>query len=431
MINLKPCLVCLIIMVSYSITFAQSQKIEIDTTTVSKKETALGIKFEQIILGTNVILKGQILDKETNVPIPFATIILKKEEVYRITDKNGYYELTVKKKMAGNASVEISSMGFESYTVLLKNLKNKTYLEPKFEELSEVVVTGYLLPKTILKKAISKKSLNHPVTPFNFFRYSKILVNKNDRNELDIDLITKDYDNGYLSPFAVTNRVEQVKGSNYKKYKHLDELFYYRENAIRYANVLHAKKHKKFKIKFVKQLASEDAGLYIIAFEIDRNKWNYTNRSYPTKYSGRVYIDKESFAIVKVIENWETALIEDEIEKYFQGRKVYKKYVDANKLTIKEESICYYSDILNNGIYYATRFFNRSYYEILNIEDKRENNVFERDSYLFDFELKDVEEIEYEHRKKEQTLLNRVAYDKAFWDSFYKREIIPFMENKH
>jgi hypothetical protein len=42
---------------------------------------------------------------------------------------------------------------------------------------------------------------------------------------------------------------------------------------------------------------------------------------------------------------------------------------------------------------------------------------------LFDFELKNVEEIEFEFHKKEQTVLNRVKYDKFFWDSFYKRQI--------
>lgn len=45
------------------------------------------------------------------------------------------------------------------------------------------------------------------------------------------------------------------------------------------------------------------------------------------------------------------------------------------------------------------------------------------DSHLFDFELKNVEEIEYEYRKVEQTLLNRVTYDQVFWDAFYERGI--------
>jgi erythromycin esterase-like protein len=394
-----------------------------DSVSISNKQLGFDKRIEQIEIGQDVILKGQILDKETNEPIPFATLILKKEEIYRVADENGFYELPIKKTMLKNVSVAISSMGFKSTTLLLDQLKDKTYLNSQFEALEEVILTGYLSPKTVLKKAVLNKKLNHPVEPFNFYRYGKILINKNDTNELDFELITKDYDDGYLSPFVITQRVEQIKWNkniSQKKYKYSSQFFSYRQNAIRYANILHKRKYKKFKLNFVKSNEIEDEGLYIIAFETERNKWNYTNRPYPTKYSGRVFIDRESFAIVKVVENWETTLKAEEIENYFKGYENYKNIIET---TIKEENICYYSDILGNGKFYATRYFNRSYNQTLNNENKKENSVFELDSYLFDFELKNVEEIEYEFRKMEQTVLNRVEYDKTFWDSFYKGEV--------
>ena len=405
-------------------------KLEIkkDCIIISNKQLDLGKRIEQIEIGENIILKGQILNKETNEPIPFATLILKKEEIYRVADENGFYELPIKKTMLKNASVEISSMGFKSTILLLNQLKDKTYLSQQFEELEEVVITSYLSPKIVLKKAISNKKLNHPIEPFNFYRYGKVLINKNDTNELDLELITKDYDYGYLSPFVITQRVEQIKWNkniNEKKYKYSSQFFSYRQNAIRYANILHKRKYKKFKLNFVKSNEIEDEGIYIIAFETERNKWNYTNRPYPTKYSGRVFIDKESFAIIKVVENWETSLKKEEIEQYFKGYENLKNIIET---TIKEENICYYSNILGDGKYYATKYFNRSYNETLNNENKKENSVIELDSYLFDFELNNVEEIEYEFHKMEQTVLNRVKYDKTFWDSFYKEEVSKKLE---
>ena len=249
------------------------------------------------------------------------------------------------------------------------------------------------------------------------------MVNKNDITELDLELITKDHDDGYLSPFGITQRVEQIKwnkNNNPKNYKYSSQFFSYRQNAIRYANILHKRKYKKFNLKFVKSNNPADEGMYIIAFQTERNKWNYTNKIYPTEYSGRVYIDKENFAIIKVIENWETTLNKSEIEKYFKNTNGYKNIVST---TIKEENICYYSDFNGNGKFYATRYFNRRYNETLDKDNNKNYGVFERDSYLFDFELKNVEEIEYEWREKEQTVLNRVEYDKTFWDLFYKREI--------
>jgi len=394
-----------------------------DSINVSNKQLDLGEKIEQIEIGQNVILKGQLLDKESNEPIPFANLILKKEEIYRVADENGFYELPIKKTMLENAIVAISSMGFETKTISLKELNDKTYLKSRFEELDEVVITGYLSPKTVLKKAISNKKINHPTEPFNFYRYGNVLVNKNDITGLDLELITKDHDDGYLSPFVITQRVEQIKwnkNANPKRYKYSSQFFSYRQNAIRYANILHKRKYKKFNLKFVKSDNQTDEGIYIIAFQTERNKWNYTNKIYPTEYSGRVYIDKENFAIIKVIENWETTLNNDEIDKHFKNSKGYKNIVST---TIKEENICYYSDIKGNGKFYAIRYFNRRYNETLDKDNNKNYGVFERDSYLFDFELKNVEEIEYEWREKKQTVLNRVEYDKTFWDSFYKREI--------
>ena len=400
-----------------------------DSLIVSDEQVELAKSIAQIEVDANVILKGQVLDKESNEPIPFATLILKKEEIYRVADENGFYELPVKKTMLQNSSVVISSMGYDSNTITLKELKDKSYLKPKFEELSEVVITGYLLPKTVLKKAVLNKKLNHPTAPFNFHRYGNVLVNKNDTTKLDLELITKDYDAGYLSPFVISQRVEQIKwnkNSTPKKYKLSSQFFSYRQNAIRYANILDKRKYKKFELKFVKSNDSNDDGVYIIAFETTRNKWNYTNRGYPTKYSGRVYIDKENFAIIKVIENWETRLNKVEIEKYYKGYENYKNIV---QMTIKEENICDYTAILDTGKLYATRYFNRSYEEYTYNHGKTKNNVYERDSYLYDFELKNVEEIEYyENNNKKENSLNRVNYDKAFWDSFYKREISKQLE---
>jgi erythromycin esterase-like protein len=394
-----------------------------DSINVSSKQIALGKKIEQIVTGENLILKGQLLNKENNEPIPFATLILKKEEIYRVADENGFYELPIKKTMVESATIAISSMGFETETISLKELKDKTYLKSKFEELNEVVITGYLSPKTVLKKAISNKKLNHPTEPFNFYRYGNVLVNKNDITELDLELITKDYDFGYLSPFAITQRVEQIKwnkNTNQKRYKYTSQFFSYRQNAIRYANILHKRKYKKFNLKFEKSNNLENEDLYIISFKTERNKWNYTNKPYPTEYSGKVFINKESFAIVKVVESWETTLKLEEIEKHF---KENINHINIMQITKKEENISYYSDIMDKGKYYATRYFYRSYDETLNNEKKKENSILEMDSYLFDFELQSVEEIEYEWREKKQTVLNRVEYDKTFWDLFYKLEI--------
>jgi erythromycin esterase-like protein len=400
-----------------------------DSLSVSVKQEIVTKKIKQISEGKNIVLNGQLLNKENNEPIPFATLILKEQEIYRVADEKGFFELPVEKSMLKNVKVEISSIGYESKILYLHELTDKTFLESKFEELEEVVIKGYLSPKTILKKAIKKKKENHPVEPFNFRRYGKVLINSNDENTLDLELITKDYDKGYLSPYVITQKVEQIKwnkNTRPENIKYSSQFFSYRQNAIRYANILHKRKYKKFQLSFVKSNDPIDDGFYIISFKTDRNKWNYTNKSYPTDYSGRIYINKENLAIVKVVENWETKLNEDEIEKHFK----YDSYKDLKLITIKEENICIYADINSDGQYVATRYFNRQNTESLNKDNIKNYSVYERDSYLYDFEFENIEEIEFEWREKKLTVLNRVKYDKTFWNKFYKQKIRELSELK-
>ena len=194
-----------------------------------------------------------------------------------------------------------------------------------------------------------------------------------------------------------------------------EQIWGFREDPIRYANILHKRKYKKFDLEFVSSGLPQDKGSYIIAFKTNRNKWNYTNRGYPTAYSGKVYIDKNNFAIVKVVETWETHLNEEEVEKYYSWRKDYR---NQSNLTIKEENIAIYNNIIN-GKYYPSDYFRRSYSEGELKNGKKFNQVFEINSTLYDYKTEEVENIKYEYfGNEDQTLLNRVDYDPEFWSNF-------------
>lgn len=384
----------------------------------SKKSSSKNIRLQ----GDHVIIKGQILEKDTQQPIPFTTLILKNAEIYRVADENGFYELSVPQSIYETAMISISSMGFEAQHIPLKSLTNELFLNPKFEALDAVVVTSILSPQTVLKKAIEKKKQNHPTDPFNFYRYGHVLVNRNDENLLDLEIITKDYDEGYLSPFVVSQRVEQIKWNENKRpkrYKNSAQFFSFRQNSIRYSNILHKRKYKKFQLRFETSKSPENEGQYIIAFQTERNKWNYTNRGYPTEYSGKLFIDKESFAIIKVIENWKTTLHKEDIALYFKDNDAYK---NLEQITIKEENTCQFKDLHNDGIYYANYFFNRLYNTSIDHKGQTAYSTYESHSKLYDYETKAVEEIEYyQYNDKEENSLYRVAYDPQFWDAFYKK----------
>jgi len=387
---------------------------------IANKKMQSTEKIKLISKGKSLILKGQIIDSETNTSIPYTNLIMKNEEIYRVADDNGYFELPITPKMLENSSISISSMGYENRVIPLKSLTSKIHLSPKFEELDEIIITSHLSPKKVLEKAIKAIKKNHPTEPHNFNRYGKVVINKKDKTILDLELITKDYDQGYLSPFVTLHNLEQIKwnkNTNNDDYKSSNRFFTFRLNGIRFANILHKRKHKKFELNFIKSNEYDklDEDTYIIEFKTDRNKWNYTNRAYPTKYSGKVYINKESYAIVKVIENWETTLNKIEIEQYFKGNK---KYTNKKMLKIKEENICTYSKIIDNK-YYASNYFRRSYKETLSHTNELENSIFEANSGLYNFNTDNIEEIEFREIKNNK--LKNTEYDPQFWNSFYKQ----------
>ncbi len=394
--------------------------------TESESET---VSTDQVALVSDKFI-GQLVDKYTNQPLAYATVILKEHELYRVTDDNGYYELPFTPSSQSNATFEVQAMGYTPLIVSLYNLQKTELVEPDYEELAEIVIKKQLSPKEIIKAAIANKAKNHPDSPYNFMRYSRTIYNVNDKNTIDLELITKDYDEGYSSLFVTNQRVEQINwnGKTNKNLKYASQILQFRENPIRYANILHKRKYKKFKFNFIDSKDANEDDLYIIAFETERDKWTYTNRTYPTKYSGILYIDRESFAIVKVIENWETTLNEAEITKRFKG---FPKYVDVVQLVSKEENITSFAKVLDDNKYYANSYFNRSFDEYTYKENKKVSSVNLTDSYTYDFTNKNVEVIPYEFRVKDQTRFDRASYNKTFWDNFFQEHPDFVLKNKY
>ncbi len=370
-----------------------------------------------------VIIKGQLLDVDTKEPVAFASIILKEEAIYRIADENGYFEIPITTSRVDQAKMAISSNGFKTKTVLLQDISSKTYLEPKFEAIQEIVIKSTLSPKKVIEKAIAKKEENHPMTPFNYRRYATVLYNRDDVNQLDLEVISKEYDEGYNSSYVATRDLEQIKWNSAiikEKPKYISSFFKGRENAIRYASVLHKRKYKKFTFEYVQSKTEEDEDLYIIAFKTDRNRWNYTNMGHPTKYSGQIYIDKESFAIVKVVQSWESSQDRKEIEKYFKHKPEYKK-IEASKH--KFELTSTYSDLLHNGTYFANSFFQRAFIETNTFDNQKNIHVNEVRSYIFDVEIDAVAVIESSYSTLKKKRLDKGVYDASFWEAFYERGI--------
>ncbi|MDT0558168.1 carboxypeptidase-like regulatory domain-containing protein [Ichthyenterobacterium sp. W332] len=89
-------------------------------------------------------LCGYLRDKDTNTPIPFATI--KSLNISTITDDNGFFNITVANE---NNIIEIRHIGYKTMEQSLKDFKqtkcSDVFLQPDIEVLSEIVLSNYIV----------------------------------------------------------------------------------------------------------------------------------------------------------------------------------------------------------------------------------------------------------------------------------------------
>ena len=378
----------------------------------------------------NGVFKGKVVDETSGEAIAYATVLIRSKNIYRVTDEEGNYDLPLKELQNKDAIVDIQIMGYDELEIKGTTLQATTYLIPNFEELPEIVLKAYLSPIQVLKKSIQMLSINYPVAPYNSSNYYAVKNTRNDESLIDVEFLTKEFSRGYQNLKGETSRLEQIKWNtdkNAKRYISIYEFFPLRMNAVRYSNVLHKRKYKKFNLRFIETKEDSFDSMYVIYFETDLERWGFTNKGYPTKYSGRIYIDKENYAVLKVVENWESTLKREEIKKYFKRDPSVEK---ITSLTAKEENINSYGKIGNDDRYYRTEYRYRKYLKYEEKDGSIKEDVSVVENSLSDVVTEQVEELPFEWRGLtpiNNTALDRVSYDSEFWKNFY--DMYPTKKN--
>jgi len=169
----------------------------------------------------NQVIKGTVLDHDTNKPINFASVYFNGTFVGTSSDPKGYFELDISNNIS--IPLTISAMGY--YSVTRTDLSTDKpllfYLTPKVFELKEVVV-----------KADAGKSLRKT----NIMLFRKVFLGETQNaqnceitNEKDISLIY-DSDNETLKAFCAKPILLDNKALGYKISYYLDKFEYCKTN---------------------------------------------------------------------------------------------------------------------------------------------------------------------------------------------------------
>lgn len=131
------------------------------------------------VSGQKILLKGKVVEKENNTPIPYASIYLKNDKNGSNCDSLGIFTLTISQFPD---TLIITEVGHKPQIITLISppaTELILFLESTNQSLGEVVVMGYKDPgKALMKKVIENKRLNDANRLQNFARqeYNKMEV---------------------------------------------------------------------------------------------------------------------------------------------------------------------------------------------------------------------------------------------------------------
>jgi len=181
--------------------------------------------FSQEAVSTEIL--ARVLDSKTNIPIVFATVLLKDNGNGVVTDRDGYFRLPNKYKLEGE-QISISSIGYSTKTIAVSkldsNIINTILLNPKTEALQGVVLSANsssngrtsLKPEEIVRKAIQRIPSNCPTDPYSYIAYYRdYQLFRDDYINLN-EALVEVFDTGYNSD-KITDAYNQTSLIEYKE----------------------------------------------------------------------------------------------------------------------------------------------------------------------------------------------------------------------
>jgi hypothetical protein len=305
--------------------------------------------------------------------------------------------------------VPFSSIGNQPIT------NNEDRPNEKRIALNEVIVHSKKYPYTIVKKAIANRIKNYPIKDFNSQLTSNIDVKIRDTTMLNLDFVAKQYDFGYDKDIRYFNQLEQIRWNTKNGYAPISlrsEFFYvYGGNPIVFGKYLNEKKFKKFVFKEDDEIIYNNKAVYVIHFSTLRDQYSYTHRSFLCDFSGTLYINKDDYAIVKVIERWDVKEYDSRFDKRIELQGWPEKYIQKEStLEITETD---FKKI--DGLYYVNEVKNKIYGNIVDKDNRTHPFQIIVNSFWNNYTILQPEKFTY---KQEQTSFEKAPCNKIFWDTY-------------
>lgn len=351
------------------------------------------------------IIQGQIVDKETSLPIPFASIGIVGSSKGTSSNLNGEFSLAIPE----STSIKVSCVGYESVVLSTVQEFKLIKLKPVSTQLGEVVVFERAVnPKKIVRRAFANIAKNYdglPMLQKFFYRhyckddsvYGRLIeaavdVWKNqgyrttrsyagEHEEIKVTQLRRSVDKTAMAqghePIAIKN-ILQADGVAYQAPEKSEYLSFFSEVSNLKADF------DNYTFTFAGVTNYDAREVYEIQYEYKKDSVLTTSGYKPrAEASGSLFIDMDSYAFVKT---------ED------------LKNVDGNTLATS----AYYHQL--NGKYYP--------YHLI----RKGQSITARGTHSFQIDLMSME-IRHDVNEKfvgiepTKSELSKLAYDSVFWNT--------------
>jgi hypothetical protein len=249
-----------------------------------------------------IVLTGKVFDKATQEPLPYATVSIKGKSIGVVTNQLGEFTFNFFDQYL-NDTLMISMMGYETYMCVIKNLEDRDNLLFKLELktiiLNEIVITDKeLTPKEIVERAIRNIKLNYPQEPYLRDGFYRDFKKENDKYIALLEAAVSIYDKGYTSQRSKQKDYlkEEVYINEIRKSKTAD----YKAKVYKNTNLLGG----MMSTNDVRYVGHRALDVKRNNYELEKNVYQDGQLVYVIKtdypWSSRIFINAESFAILKI-----------------------------------------------------------------------------------------------------------------------------------
>lgn len=249
------------------------------------------------------VIRGRVVDAETNQPLIFAGIAVQGSNVSTVTNLDGEFTLKVGEGETGK--IEVSYVGYKNRVMAIEEMKsngqrNVIQLETAMIPIKEIIVKP-LIPSEIMEQVMSRFSDNYPAVPNDMTGFYRETIRKN-RSYISIGEAIVEV---FKAPYQNDLRFDAVriyKGRKSNDVEKMDTILFKLQGGPTTTLYLDVVKNPETFLTR-EALSQYDIELSSIVVIDDRTNYviNFYQKPYITTplYQGRLFIDIETYAVAQ------------------------------------------------------------------------------------------------------------------------------------